>query len=92
MNPSANTASFLDATSLFELYTCVSPFPSTMKSYASSLIAGAALLALVRAQVPGFDISAYQETTDFAKAYADGDRFVIIKVLTPWRGNMQHLR
>lgn len=38
------------------------------------------LVALARAQVPGFDISGWQETTDFAKAYADGDRFVIIKV------------
>lgn len=36
--------------------------------------------ALAQAQVPGFDISAYQESTDFEKAYADGDRFVIIKV------------
>ena len=50
-----------------------------MKSYASSLVVGAALVALAKAQVPGFDISAYQETTDFAQAYADGDRFVIIK-------------
>lgn len=41
------------------------------------------LVELAQAQVPGFDISAYQETTDFAKAYADGDRFVIIKVSRP---------
>ena len=50
-----------------------------MKSFAvSAAIAG--LASLARAQIPGFDISGWQETTDFAKAYADGDRFVIIKV------------
>lgn len=53
-----------------------------MKTFAfSAAIAGFA--ALARAQVPGFDISGWQETTDFAKAYADGDRFVIIKVSPP---------
>jgi hypothetical protein len=61
-----------------------------MKSYASSLVAGAAFVALAKAQVPGFDISAYQETTDFAQAYADGDRFVIIKVLSLQRNDLQH--
>lgn len=50
-----------------------------MKFFAiSTALAGFAVLA--RAQVPGFDISGWQETTDFEKAYADGDRFVIIKV------------
>lgn len=32
------------------------------------------------ASVQGFDISNYQPTVDFAKAYSDGARFVIIKV------------
>lgn len=50
-----------------------------MKSItATAAVAG--LVSLVSAQVPGFDISGWQESTDFAKAYADGDRFVIIKV------------
>ncbi|KAI9897046.1 hypothetical protein N3K66_008068 [Trichothecium roseum] len=51
-----------------------------MKSFTvSAAVAVAGLASLVKAQVPGFDISGYQETTDFKKAYADGDRFVIIK-------------
>jgi GH25 family lysozyme M1 (1,4-beta-N-acetylmuramidase) len=32
------------------------------------------------ASVQGFDISHYQPTVNFAKAYSDGARFVIIKV------------
>jgi GH25 family lysozyme M1 (1,4-beta-N-acetylmuramidase) len=52
-----------------------------MKSIAFS-IALAGLASLAKARIPGFDISGWQETTDFAKAYADGDRFVIIKVGT----------
>ncbi|CAG9987542.1 unnamed protein product [Clonostachys byssicola] len=39
----------------------------------------ATLVTIAAAQVPGFDISGWQESTDFAKAYADGDRFVYIK-------------
>ncbi len=50
-----------------------------MKSF-STLASLCGLAALAKAQVPGFDISGYQESTDFEKAYADGDRFVIIKV------------
>ena len=42
----------------------------------------AALASVASATVPGFDISHYQATVDFAKAYADGARFVIIKVHT----------
>jgi hypothetical protein len=50
-----------------------------MKSFlTAAAIAGFA--GLTKAAVPGFDISGWQESTDFAKAYADGDRFVIIKV------------
>lgn len=50
-----------------------------MKTFAiSAALAG--FVAIAKAQIPGFDISGWQETTDFAKAYADGDRFVIIKV------------
>ena len=50
-----------------------------MKSFAvTAAVAG--LASLAKAQVPGFDISGWQETTDFAKAYAGGDRFVYIKV------------
>jgi GH25 family lysozyme M1 (1,4-beta-N-acetylmuramidase) len=33
-----------------------------------------------RSTVPGFDISSYQGTVDFAGAYSSGARFVIIKV------------
>lgn len=57
------------------------PLLITMKSSTvSAAVTVAGLASLVKAQVPGFDISGYQETTDFKKAYADGDRFVIIKV------------
>lgn len=52
-----------------------------MKSFVA--MAAAALLglaSLVSAEVSGFDISGWQASTDFAKAYANGDRFVIIKV------------
>lgn len=35
------------------------------------------------ATVKGFDISSYQPNVDFHKAYADGARFVIIKVPSP---------
>lgn len=48
-----------------------------MKS--SILFSFAALASLAVATVPGFDISGYQTSTDFAKAYASGDRFVYIK-------------
>jgi hypothetical protein len=51
-----------------------------MKSVSSLIAGGAVFITLAQAQVPGFDISAYQDSTDFAKAYTDGDRFVIIKV------------
>lgn len=52
-----------------------------MKSFtAAAAVAG--LVSLTKAQVPGFDISGWQESTDFKKAYADGDRFVYIKVGT----------
>ena len=37
------------------------------------------LASLASAQVPGFDISGWQESTDFEAAYADGNRFVYIK-------------
>lgn len=45
-----------------------------------SLMGLAGLASLAAARIPGFDISGWQPTTDFAKAYADGDRFVYIKV------------
>lgn len=51
-----------------------------MKSVIAAAAAVAGLASLASAQVPGFDISGWQESTDFAAAYADGDRFVIIKV------------
>jgi GH25 family lysozyme M1 (1,4-beta-N-acetylmuramidase) len=41
-----------------------------------------ALAATAQATVPGFDISSYQPTVNFAAAYAAGARFVIIKVRT----------
>ncbi|KAJ6441456.1 N,O-diacetyl muramidase [Purpureocillium lavendulum] len=45
-------------------------------SVAASL---AALCGVASAAVKGFDISHYQPNVDFAKAYADGARFVMIK-------------
>lgn len=51
-----------------------------MKSLASIAIGAAALASVASATVKGFDISHYQPTVDFAKAYSDGARFVIIKV------------
>lgn len=40
----------------------------------------ASMANLATATVAGFDISHYQPNVDFKKAYADGARFVIIKV------------
>jgi GH25 family lysozyme M1 (1,4-beta-N-acetylmuramidase) len=53
-----------------------------MKFYNYALTGVASLLAatLVEGAVQGFDISHYQATVNFAQAYADGARFVIIKV------------
>jgi GH25 family lysozyme M1 (1,4-beta-N-acetylmuramidase) len=51
-----------------------------MKSFFTAAAGLSALVSLAAAQVPGFDISGWQETTDFAQAYANGDRFVYIKV------------
>lgn len=49
-----------------------------MKTFSlAAAIAG--LAAVAQAAVPGFDISGWQSSTDFAKAYAAGDRFVYIK-------------
>nr|QNJ46240.1 GH25 muramidase [Curreya sp.] len=45
----------------------------------SGLLAIASYLALSAATVPGFDISHYQGTVNFAGAYSSGARFVIIK-------------
>ncbi len=61
-----------------------------MKS--SSIIASgiAGLAPLVSAAVSGFDISGYQPTVDFAGAYADGARFVMIKVRSLGRLNSSH--
>lgn len=50
-----------------------------MKSFTTAA-AIAGLASVAQAAVPGFDISGWQDSTDFAKAYADGDRFVYIKV------------
>lgn len=51
--------------------------PNTIKyALASSL----ALWGHAQAAVQGFDISHYQSSVDFAKAYSSGARFVIIKV------------
>lgn len=61
-----------------------------MKTF-TALIGGAAVFAslasgmVIRAasnatSVKGFDISHFQPTVDFVKAYSDGARFVIIKV------------
>lgn len=54
-----------------------------MKTIASIAIGVAALASVASASVQGFDISHYQPTVDFAKAYSDGARFVIIKVCIP---------
>ena len=43
-----------------------------MKSLASIAIGAAALASVGSASVKGFDISHYQPTVDFAKAYSDG--------------------
>ncbi|MBE3045507.1 hypothetical protein IMZ48_23765 [Candidatus Bathyarchaeota archaeon] len=48
-----------------------------MKSIAATLFG---LAATAHAAVDGFDISHYQETFDYAGAYAAGARFAIIKV------------
>lgn len=40
----------------------------------------ATLASVATAAVQGFDISHYQPNVNFAKAYADGARFVMIKV------------
>lgn len=54
---------------------------SIMKSV--TFIAGlASIVNVATATVAGFDISNYQPNVDFKKAYADGARFVIIKVRT----------
>ncbi|EHK24055.1 glycoside hydrolase family 25 protein [Trichoderma virens Gv29-8] len=50
-----------------------------MKSLASIAVGVAALASVANASVKGFDISNYQPNVDFAKAYSDGARFVIIK-------------
>ncbi|KAK2742882.1 hypothetical protein FQN55_007666 [Onygenales sp. PD_40] len=47
--------------------------------YTLSAAAIAASLGIASAQVQGFDISHWQETVDYAGAYASGARFVIIK-------------
>lgn len=56
-----------------------------MKSFKSILAGGAVFTGIAQAAVSGFDISGYQESTDFSQAYADGDRFVFIKVSKPER-------
>lgn len=53
-----------------------------MKSITSFAAVATALASVASASVQGFDISHYQPTVDFAKAYSDGARFVIIKVHT----------
>lgn len=51
-----------------------------MKAIAS-IVAGISIFAsIASASVQGFDISHYQPNVNFAKAYSDGARFVIIKV------------
>lgn len=49
-----------------------------MKSFVLTALAG--LIGAVQATVQGFDISHYQGTVNFARAYSSGARFVIIKV------------
>lgn len=51
-----------------------------MKSFGLSA-ALASLAGIASASVQGFDISHYQSSVNFGAAYADGARFVIIKVL-----------
>ena len=55
---------------------------SNMK-FASVAASVSALCGVASAAVKGFDISHYQPNVDFAKAYADGARFVMIKVRSP---------
>lgn len=50
-----------------------------MKSFPALL----GLAGISHAAVDGFDISHYQESVDYAGAYAAGARFVIIKVGQP---------
>jgi hypothetical protein len=51
-----------------------------MKSIAPIAAGIATLASVASASVQGFDISHYQPTVNFAAAYSDGARFVIIKV------------
>lgn len=52
----------------------------TMKTI-TPIAAGIGILSsIASASVQGFDISHYQPTVNFQKAYSDGARFVIIKV------------
>lgn len=51
-----------------------------MKTVACFTAAIGIFAATASASVQGFDISHYQPTVNFAKAYSDGARFVIIKV------------
>ena len=44
-----------------------------------ALLTAAGLAGLARATVQGFDISNYQPNVNFATAYTNGARFVIIK-------------
>lgn len=50
-----------------------------MKSF-SVFFSLATVASVAQAAVLGFDISNYQSSVDFGKAYADGARFVYIKV------------
>jgi GH25 family lysozyme M1 (1,4-beta-N-acetylmuramidase) len=51
-----------------------------MKSFGVIATGLATLVGVASARVQGFDISHYQPSVDFNAAYADGARFVIIKV------------
>ena len=51
--------------------------------FASVAASVSALCGVASAAVKGFDISHCQPNVDFAKAYADGARFVMIKVRSP---------
>lgn len=51
-----------------------------MKSIGVIATGLATLVGVASARVQGFDISHYQSSVDFNAAYADGARFVIIKV------------
>ena len=46
----------------------------------ASCLTTAASIAKRASSVEGFDVSNYQPTVNFTKAYEDGARFVIIKV------------